>query len=104
MIWNHSGMSVVNMWLNHLLRSPGWLYAVCVILRVCHALLVRTAFNPDEYWQSLEIAHQLVFGHGFVTWEWQPHARIRGFAHPLIFAVFYWVLRVMGLDSPWAVV
>lgn len=37
--------------------------AVCCLLwRVCNVLLVQTAFSPDEYWQSLEVAHRLVFG------------------------------------------
>ncbi len=37
--------------------------AVCCLLwRICNVLLVQTAFSPDEYWQSLEVAHRLVFG------------------------------------------
>lgn len=36
--------------------------AVAVLLRVMHALLIRTTFSPDEYWQCLEVAHRLVFG------------------------------------------
>ncbi|CAO1635987.1 unnamed protein product [Parajaminaea phylloscopi] len=34
------------------------------------ALITRTFFQPDEYWQSLEIAHRLVEGYGYLTWEW----------------------------------
>lgn len=36
--------------------------AVAVPVRVAHALLIRTSFSPDEYWQCLEVAHRLVFG------------------------------------------
>lgn len=34
--------------------------AVCV--RICQALLMQTSFSPDEFWQSLEVAHRIVFG------------------------------------------
>lgn len=59
---------------------------------------VRTYFNADEFWQSVEIAHALVFGYGHYTWEWT--AALRGYTHPLLFAAPYWVLRVAGLDTP----
>ena len=36
---------------------------VSTSVRVIHALLLQTYFNPDEYWQCLEIAHQLAFGY-----------------------------------------
>lgn len=39
------------------------LAALAVALRVLNCCLVRTSFVPDEYWQSLEVAHRLVFGY-----------------------------------------
>jgi GPI mannosyltransferase 3 len=39
-----------------------WLFVPCLLLRAVNALLLRTFFNPDEYWQSLEVAHHAVFG------------------------------------------
>lgn len=39
-----------------------------------HTLLAcanNTFFQPDEYWQSLEVAHVYVFGYGYKTWEWR---------------------------------
>jgi GPI mannosyltransferase 3 len=33
--------------------------------RMCNALVTHTYFNPDEYWQGPEIAHGMVFGHGY---------------------------------------
>lgn len=54
---------------------------------------------PDEYWQSVEVAHELAFGYGFKTWEWQAGARIRGFLHPLTFAAAYKLVALIGLDS-----
>jgi phosphatidylinositol glycan class B len=43
-------------------RAPRWLLPALVAARVIGALLVVTYFNPDEYWQSLEVAHRWVFG------------------------------------------
>ena len=36
-----------------------------------------------------------------MTWEWA--AGLRGYFHPSIFAVYYYIIRSLGLDSPWAV-
>jgi hypothetical protein len=51
-------------------RSPSWtvlgsdrrVLALAVAFRAANALLVRTYFNPDEHWQSLEVAHRVAFG------------------------------------------
>eukprot|EP00644_Phytophthora_capsici_P005963 jgi/Phyca11/525233/estExt2_fgenesh1_pm.C_PHYCAscaffold_20199 len=78
-------------------------WAGVVAFRLWNALFVRTSFNPDEYWQSTEVAHRLVFGYGYLTWEWQSDAQLRGFAHPALFAGFYKLLELLNLDSRWAV-
>ena len=28
-----------------------------------------TFFQPDEFYQSLEVAHRAIFGYGRLTWE-----------------------------------
>jgi phosphatidylinositol glycan class B len=43
--------------------------------RIINALLVRTFFQPDEYFQSLEPAWQMAFGPGsgaWITWACTP--------------------------------
>ena len=42
---------------------PGVWLASVVVLRLASAPLNQTAFIPDEYWQSLEVAHRMVFGY-----------------------------------------
>ena len=37
-----------------------------LLLRVANALVVKTYFNPDEFWQGPEVAHRLAFGYGFL--------------------------------------
>ncbi|CAO3588463.1 unnamed protein product [Absidia cylindrospora] len=71
---------------------------VCVLFRWWNAYLTRTYDNPDEYWQAPEVAHRLVFGYGYLTWEWTHH--IRSFFHPLVFAFLYKCLAWCHLDSP----
>ena len=40
------------------------LLASLVVFRVLNALVVRTSFTPDEFWQGPEPAHLLAFGTG----------------------------------------
>ena len=58
--------------------------AALAAFRVWNGLVVVTYFNPDEYWQSVEVAHRWVFGYGHLTWEWRADARLRGAAHPAL--------------------
>lgn len=75
--------------------------ALLVLYRLFCARVVVSFFDPDEYWQSMEVAHSISFGYGHLTWEWAQ--QIRSFLHPLLFASLYSTLRVLHLDSPWAV-
>lgn len=38
------------------------LFVISLVFRVLNALAIGTAFAPDEYWQSIEVAHRMVFG------------------------------------------
>jgi phosphatidylinositol glycan class B len=76
----------------------GWgLFALCAAFRVVNAFVVRTFFNADEYWQSLEVAHRMVFGYGYLTWEWERG--LRGYAHPAMFAALYKLAATLGVDT-----
>lgn len=83
-----------------LLQSFPFLFAVrCVV----GLFLVRTWFDPDETFQSVEIAHLSVFGFGYRTWEWTPPP-LRGWTHPALFAGLFRVLSLLGLGSARAAV
>ncbi|GAA6041454.1 hypothetical protein JCM8097_001885 [Rhodosporidiobolus ruineniae] len=41
-----------------------------LVVRLLSALLARAFFQPDEYWQNLEVAHRWVWGYSRQTWEW----------------------------------
>ncbi|XP_042229036.1 GPI mannosyltransferase 3-like [Homarus americanus] len=73
--------------------TPLWLF---IIVRLLSVVLVQTWFVADEFWQATEIAHHLVFGYGYQTWEWQEG--IRSVLYPAIFASLYKVLALVGLE------
>lgn len=71
--------------------------AFSVAFRLINCFLVQTSFVPDEYWQSLEVSHRMVYNYGYITWEWKEG--IRGFTYPLFFAAIYKILQVTHYDS-----
>jgi phosphatidylinositol glycan class B len=85
------------------------IFAVLLVFRFINALCVRTFFQPDEYFQSLEPAWQMAFGTqsgAWITWvstsspgllyfsddsqEWEH--QLRSSLHPALFATIYYVL------------
>ncbi|KAK4821366.1 hypothetical protein QYF61_018904, partial [Mycteria americana] len=60
--------------------GPAPLLALTVALRTLNCFLVQTSFVPDEYWQSLEVAHRMVFKY---PWQCQrPPAMAIAFCGP----------------------
>ncbi|KAL8775756.1 MAG: hypothetical protein Q9194_003661, partial [Teloschistes cf. exilis] len=61
-----------------------------IAFRILNALTIRTFFQPDEYFQSLEPAWEIAFGANsgaWITWEWKN--QLRSAIHPAIFAAVY---------------
>lgn len=85
-------------------KGPRPLQVVSAILvvRLLSVFVVQTWYVPDEYWQTLEVAHKYVFGYGALTWEWQKG--IRSYFYPSVVAAIYYILKLTGLDYPEAVV
>lgn len=51
------------------------IFALLLAFRIVNALTLRTFFQPDEFFQSLEPAWQLAFGHAsnaWITWVNTP--------------------------------
>ncbi|KAF4729306.1 hypothetical protein FOZ62_018711, partial [Perkinsus olseni] len=78
-------------------------YIWFLLYRIVNALLISTYSSADEYWQSIEVSHYLVFGKGYLTWEWQPEVALRSSLMPLLYVPYYWVLKVTGLDGRWLI-
>ncbi|KAF1849926.1 glycosyltransferase family 22 protein [Cucurbitaria berberidis CBS 394.84] len=84
---------------------PLALFALLLAFRFVNALTLRTFFQPDEFFQSLEPAWQLAFGetsHACITWEWKM--LLRSSLHPALFAAVYRVAALLaalgGLSLP----
>ncbi|KAJ5090857.1 GPI mannosyltransferase [Penicillium argentinense] len=66
------------------------IFLFLLAFRILNAFTVRTFFQPDEFFQSLEPAWQIAFGKdqgAWVTWEWRH--QLRSSIHPLLFAAVY---------------
>ncbi|KAJ8985666.1 hypothetical protein NQ317_015163 [Molorchus minor] len=72
-------------------------FLILLAVRLASVFIVQTSFVPDEYWQSLEVAHNIVFKYGYLTWEWSKG--IRSYIPPLVVAAFYKILQIIGLDT-----
>ncbi|XP_037070567.1 GPI mannosyltransferase 3-like isoform X2 [Pollicipes pollicipes] len=70
---------------------------VLLAIRLASVVLTQTSFVPDEYWQSLEIAHKISFGYGYSTWEWREG--IRSYLLPLLIGGLYKILQILNMDS-----
>ncbi|MCJ1431751.1 glycosylphosphatidylinositol anchor biosynthesis [Xylographa pallens] len=65
--------------------------------RILNALSIKTFFQPDEFFQSLEPAWQIAFGPdsgAWITWEWKHH--LRSAIHPYLFATIYWLAAAVA--------
>ncbi|KAG1086988.1 hypothetical protein G6F42_020782 [Rhizopus arrhizus] len=77
--------------------SLTFIFVLCFLFSLLNSFYTRTYDNPDEYWQGQEVAHELVFGNGYLTWEWRE--KIRSFAHPLAIAFVYKLIQLLGLEN-----
>ncbi len=78
-----------------------WLYtaaAIALVLRIVAALWSTQIGHPDEIFQYLEQAHRLVYGYGYVPWEYR--FGIRNWELPLSLAAIFELLRFLRLDTP----
>jgi hypothetical protein len=80
-----------------LLIIIGW------IIRVFLAINTGGMVHPDEIYQSLEIAHDLKYGYGFIPWEFkipsstQPDGASRSYLFPLLFFFIFELCETFGI-------
>ncbi|KAI6652145.1 hypothetical protein LOD99_4690 [Oopsacas minuta] len=70
------------------------LHIILLSFRLSNAILCKTSFDPDEYWQALEVAHRRTYGYGYLTWEW--HTQLRSYLFPYVFECLYRVISFFG--------
>jgi len=61
------------------------------------SLLSQTFFQPDEFYQAYEPAHRLVFGTGYLTWEWRDLPPVPRATLETILERGGWRAKVVGL-------
>lgn len=69
-----------------------------LIIRLIFALNTENTHRPDEIYQFLEPAHRLVFGYGFITWEYRLGAR--SWLIPFFVSGPLFLCKFLHLDSP----
>ena len=72
---------------------------IFLVVRILMAFVSKSYHHGDETYQSVEVAHSLVFGRGHLTWEWTSANPIRSYLHPLLFAALFQVLKFLHLDN-----
>jgi len=72
--------------------------AIALIARIVTALISNNINHPDENFQILEQAHRLVFGYGFIPWEYRFSAR--SWLMPGFIAVLLYPFKLLRLDNP----
>ncbi|ETO27065.1 plasmid maintenance protein [Reticulomyxa filosa] len=70
---------------------------VSLVYRTLNSIVVNTFFNPDEYWQSYEVAHHMAFGVGVKTWEWKEEWAIRTYLYPFVLSMIFRLLNGLGM-------
>jgi GPI mannosyltransferase 3 len=88
------------------LPSAAWLrlpsiqviLAAALVVRLCVAIWGLYIVHADEQFQYLEQAHRLVFGYGFVPWEFR--FGLRNWLLPTMLAGWLEAFRVFGIDQP----
>lgn len=84
-------------------QNNDYIFLIVFLLHsILSSLFVITFYVPDEYWQSLEVAHRMVFGYGHLTWEWKEG--IRSCIYPTAIAIIYKILHFINCDNVTTVV
>lgn len=59
--------------------------------------------HPDEYWQAIEPAYNMIYGGVELPWEWRKEYRLRSALYPSYLAIPLWLLKTLWLDFGYAV-
>jgi phosphatidylinositol glycan class B len=74
---------------------------IAILIRLLNVSCIRTFFQPDEFFQSLEPAWNLAFGPSggaWMTWEWKH--QLRSSLHPALFSACYIVADFVSSILP----
>ncbi|KAK9501146.1 hypothetical protein O3M35_002241 [Rhynocoris fuscipes] len=83
-------------------KFPYSLWFVMLFFRCVDLVWIQSSYVPDEYWQSLEVAHNKVFGYGYLTWEWTEG--IRSYIYVTLISGLYYLLKFFDMDTAEAII
>jgi hypothetical protein len=75
-----------------------WVAIAALVLRLIVAWRSEKISHPDALFQYLEQAHRVVYGYGFIPWEYRFGTR--NWLLPGGLAMLLKILRALGLDCP----
>ncbi|GEM_PF-891855 len=67
------------------------------LLSLCTALLRNDLVWPDDHFQALEPASQIVFNRALLSWEWE--SGYRSWSLPLLYVPVLWVCKIFGVSG-----
>ncbi|MBW4694621.1 MAG: hypothetical protein KME27_22965 [Lyngbya sp. HA4199-MV5] len=84
-------------------KQPWWSYihavaAIGLFLRLVLVFFSDRGYHPDEIFQYLEQAHRMVFGYGYIPWEYR--FGIRSLIIPIALSIPLRLIKALQLDSP----
>jgi hypothetical protein len=74
--------------------SAAWIIFLGCALRAYAAVSHLDISHPDEHFQSLEPASRVVFGYGWLSWEW--HAGLRSWFVPGLYLPVLYAFKLLG--------
>jgi len=80
---------------------PAHIFLFCLVYRIGTALICRTTFVPDEYYQSVEVAYHHVFQRGITAWEWNDEHAIRSHVYVLPYILLFRIGKLLGISHTW---
>ncbi|HNT27197.1 MAG TPA: hypothetical protein PKH10_03365 [bacterium] len=76
-----------------------FVFAATLIPRLYRAFTDMGPVACDEIFQTIEVAHKLAFGRGFLYWEWSEG--VRSYVLPGLLAGSYRLLDLVGVRDPY---
>ena len=70
-----------------------------IFIRFLMALFcTKNYIHPDEYWQSTEVAYNMVYGGVYLPWEWEKENGLRNTLYPFYLSLFVRIVDFFCLD------
>jgi hypothetical protein len=76
---------------------PIWIILLGLLLRIYAAVSHLDISHPDEHFQTLEPASHVVFGFGWLSWEWTEGTR--SWLVPAFYMPVLWIFKCLGFNG-----